>query len=203
MAKDRRFTAGYTLTRSGRRAEAVAITVATDGLWRVDLPGGSAWGGDLALIGRPDGQYQCSISSGAGRDCVRVAGPGVTISPTVDPAVQHPFTDWLDILTDPTVAITVTVTRPLPDAAGTCFAVEATTVSLAPPIESSVFCYTEDGTLTAVRASFGMLTISQEPAAAPATIELPAPVTSRAPLPIAGGASPSGKRTPSGATSRR
>jgi hypothetical protein len=186
-AKDRRFIAGYTLSRPDRRGQAVAVTVATDGTWRVDVQGGAYSGStDIALVGRQDGQYQCALNSVAvGTGCVRVATAGRKLPSSIDPQVQYPFTDWLDILTDPTVAVAVTVTS-ITNVPGICYAVEPTTVTLSPPIQSAVLCYADDGTLTGVRSSFGTLVLSGQPTAPPATVPLPGAIVSRAPLPTAG-----------------
>jgi hypothetical protein len=182
-AKDRSFTAAYSLSPPDRRVRTITVTVAADRSWRIEL-GGAVSGTDVTLVGVANGQYQCLSSGAKGRECVLVAGPGSGLPASVDPGVQHPFTDWLDLLTDPAVAITVGRAANPADSPGDCYSVEATTVTLAPAIESSVFCYTDEGTLTAVRADFGLLTISGQPTAGPGTIELPGPVMARSPLPI-------------------
>lgn len=183
-AKDRRYVAGYSLSHGGRGTENVTATIATDGSWRVDVTGGALGGtADIAMVGRPDGQYQC-VLAGSPTGCVRLAPADGTIASAYDPGVQYPFTAWLDILTDPSVAVTVTATRPLPGSSGSCFAVEPSTVTTDPPIESSAFCYADDGTMTAARASFGTIALTGAPAGAPSTVALPAPVVSRAPLPV-------------------
>src|SRR5688500_12547180 len=40
-AQDRRYMALYTLDTPGRDQRTVVVTVATDGTWRVDVPGGA------------------------------------------------------------------------------------------------------------------------------------------------------------------
>jgi hypothetical protein len=172
-AKDRRFTAGYTLTRPGRRGQAVLTTLAGDGTWRVDVQAGAVGGSvDVSVVGRPDGQYQCGLS-GSSTGCVRVAALGRRLPSGIDPLVQVAFTTWTEVLTDPTVAITVVVSDRVTGAAGTCFGIEPTTVTLTPPIESSIACYGDDGTLTAARSGFGTLIMSGTPVPAPATVALP------------------------------
>ena len=199
-AKDRRFVAAYALTRPGQHGQAVAVTIARDATWRVDIQGGALGGTtDIALVGRPDGQYQCVLNtSPVDNGCVKVAANGRRLQAGVDPQVQYPFTGWLDVLTDPSVAVAVTVTTGIPNVAGTCFAVEPTTVTLAPPIPSSVFCFTDDGTMTATRAAFGTLVISGPPTDPPATASLPGQIVPRAPLQT--GAPPATPSSPAGST---
>src|SRR5689334_18156768 len=43
-AKDHRFAAGYTLSQPGLPARTVTVTVASDGSWRLDIPGGALGG---------------------------------------------------------------------------------------------------------------------------------------------------------------
>lgn len=180
--------AGYALARSSHRSQAVLVTIAGDGTWRIDVQGGALGGtSDIALVSRPDGQYQCALTSTttAVQGCVKIATPGRKIPATVDPTVQYPFTTWLDVLTDQKVAVTVAVAKALAGSTGTCFSVEPTTVTLAPPIPSSTLCFAEDGTLTGAKSFFGTLVISGSPVNAPATVALPGPVVARAALPTA------------------
>jgi hypothetical protein len=188
-AKDRRYIADYTLSRDRQRDQAVTATLAADGTWRVDVQGGALSGAaDVAIVGRSGWQYQCTLRAAGGaataqEGCVKLARMGTRPPDAADPLVQHPFTTWLDVFTDPTVAVTVTVTTPLPGVSGTCFAVESTTVTLAPPIESSVACFDEQGTVTGARAEWGTLVRSGTPAAPPETAALPGSVVARDPLP--------------------
>lgn len=198
-AKDRSFTATYSLSPPDRKARSIAVTVAADRSWRIDLTGGAVTGTAVTLIGIASGQYQCLPVGNKGMECSRVAQLGLPLADNVDPGVQHPFTDWLDVLTNPAVAIAVGRTKNPTGGPGDCFSVEATTVTLAPAIESSTFCYTDDGTLTAAQAAFGLLALSGPLAAAPKAIELPGSVTARSPLPMvtataSGRASPAARR---------
>jgi hypothetical protein len=172
-AKDRRFTAPYTWTVSGTR-RTVTATVAVDGTWRVDVPGGALGGqASVALIGRAEGVYQC-----AGGGCVRIARAAATVPSTFDPKVHHPFTDWPDVLTDRGAALSVAPAPALPGAPGTCFSVEPATVAITAPIEAGIFCYDESGLPTGFRSRFGTLVLAGAPAAAPPTADLPWPVRS-------------------------
>jgi hypothetical protein len=184
VAKDRRYVAAYTLAVRGKPARAVLVTVAADGTWRVDVQGGALGGtSDVAIAGRPEAQYQCPLTNGAG--CVKVSGPRGALPAAVDPRVQYPFTRWLDLFLDRQVALSVAPAAALPGATGTCYSVEPTSVAMQPVIESAVLCYTDDGMLSAVRAAFGVLTLSSQPSAPPATVALPGPVVNATPLPIA------------------
>jgi hypothetical protein len=176
-AKDRRFTAAYAWTGNGA-PRTVTVTLAADGTWRVDIPGGAEGGrAGVSLVGRAEGVYQCSTSG-----CVRVARAAGTVPAGVDPKVHHPFTDWPAVLADPKAALSVTAAGPLPGVTGTCFSVEPTTVSIAPPIDPGIFCYGDDGMPTGVRTRFGTLALAGPPAPPPATAELAGPVSNGAPL---------------------
>ena len=176
-AKDRRFVAAYAWTGSGA-PRTVTVTLAADGTWRVDIPGGAEGGrSGVSLVGRAEGVYQCSTSG-----CVRVARAAGTVPAGVDPKVHHPFTDWPAVLADPHAALSVTAAATLPGVSGTCFSVEPTTVSIAPPIDPGIFCYGDDGMPTGVRTRFGTLALAGPPAPAPATAELAGPVSNGQPL---------------------
>jgi hypothetical protein len=177
-AKDRRFTAAYAWTGVGAQ-RTVTVTLATDGTWRVDIPGGAQNGRTaVSMVGRAEGVYQCS----AGGGCVRVARAAGTVPASVDPKVHHPFTDWAAALADPDAALSVATAPLLPGVAGACFSVEPTTVSIAPPIEPGIFCYGDDGMPTGFKTRFGTLTLAGSPGPAPPTADLAGPVSNGAPL---------------------
>jgi hypothetical protein len=188
-AQDRHLTASYRLSVAGRDDRTVVVTNATDRSWRVDIPGGALGGtADVSVAQTAAGLFQCALPSAdraVPADCVRVADPDAGLAGSIDPRVQHPFTDWRDVLTDRQAALSVSISPPLPGAAGTCFAVESTTVSIGPPLDVGIYCYDPDGTLTGARLSFGTLVLAGPPAAAPATISLPGPVVDREPLRMA------------------
>jgi hypothetical protein len=181
-AKDRRYVAGYTLTSAGRPVRSVVVSVAQDATWRVDVQGGALGGtADVAIIGRPEGQYQCPLVP-AGSGCVRVAGADRKLPASVDPRTQYPFTSWLDVLTDRQVALSVATATTIPGAAGTCYSVEPAMTALQPPIDSGVFCYSDDGMLTAAKLPVGTLMLVGQPTQAPPTVVLPGPVVAAQPL---------------------
>lgn len=192
-SKDRRFTAAYSWTGAGAQ-KTVTVTLAADGTWRVDVPGGAQNGRtSVSMVGRAEGVYQCA----AGRGCVRVARAAGTVPAAVDPKVHHLFTDWAAELADPNSAVSVTTAQMLPGVAGACFSVEPTTVSIAPPIEPGIFCYGDDGMPTGFKTTFGTLTLSGAPGPAPATADLAGPVSNGQPL------NTSAPPVPSASSSRR
>lgn len=185
-AQDRHLTATYRFSVPDRTDRTVAVTSATDGTWRIDVPQ-SALGGaaDISLTRTADGIFQCALPSTQLSEppgCVRVAGPDGDLPSRIDPKVHHPFTDWLDVLTDRQAPLSVSVSRPLPGVRGTCFSVESTSASLNAPLDVGIYCFDADGTLTGVRATFGSLELAGPPAAAPPTAPLPGPVVAREPL---------------------
>jgi hypothetical protein len=177
-SKDRRFTAAYAWTGAGAQ-KTVTVTLAADGTWRVDVPGGAQNGRtSVSMIGRAEGVYQCS----AGGGCVRVARAAGTVPSAVDPKVHHPFTDWAVALADPDAALSVATAPLLPGVAGACFSVEPTTVSIAPPLEPGIYCYGDDGMPTGFKTKFGTLTLAGAPGPAPPTADLAGPLSNGAPL---------------------
>ncbi|WBB65980.1 hypothetical protein [Micromonospora sp. WMMD812] len=191
-AQDRHLTARYTLRRSGEADRTILVTSANDGSWRVDVPGGALGGAaDVSIAATPDGLFQCGLPSAARPEpasCVRVGDPDDTLPRRLDPRVQHPFTDWLDVLTDRRAPLSVSPAEPPPGATGACYSVETTSASLNAPLDVGIYCYEQDGTPTAARTDLGTLTLSGPPAPAPATIQLAGPVVDGDPL---GTASPS------------
>jgi hypothetical protein len=192
-AKDKRYVARYTLTAPKRGDRTVTVAVATDGSWVVAVPAGALGGlADVAIYGSSAGLYQCALgpavgTSGARPDlgpvtagCVRVG----RLSASVDPRVEHVFTDWIDPLVDRATALSVASAAPLPGVHGSCFSVESNSAALAPPVDPGIYCYQSDGVLAGARVGFGTLTLDGPVAPAPPTVVMPAPVVSRAPLPI-------------------
>lgn len=194
-AKDRRMVAFYTLRRPEEpEPRTVVVTLAADGTWRVDVPGGAHGGAvDVAIVAVANGVYQCVLPSvSQPGSCVRVAEPGQALPAAVDPRVPHVFTDWREVFTDRRAALSVAPADPLDGAAGACYSVESTAASLVAPVGAGIYCYAPDGTLTAARTEFGTLVLASPPGAAPPTVSLPAPVVEGDPLPTAPPASSGG-----------
>jgi hypothetical protein len=183
-AQDRHMTATYRLSSRGHPARTVSVTLAADGGWRVDVTHGALGGtADVSVVRTADGLYQCGAPG-----CVRVAG---RLKAAYDPRVQHPFTDWLAVLTDEDAALAVSPAKNPQGVRGQCYSVESSSASLAAPLDLGVYCYAEDGTLTGATLGFGTLVLEGDPAQGPASVQLPGPVVGGNPLPMAAPPSPS------------
>ncbi|TDB79486.1 hypothetical protein [Micromonospora sp. KC721] len=201
-ARDRHFTARYTHVGSDGSARDVTVVSAEDGSWRVDVSGGALGGtADVAIAANSDGLFQCGLPS-AGRPeaatCVRLGGPDAVVPDRLDPRVQHPFTDWLAVLTDRRSPLVISPASPPEGVAGRCFTVESTSASLNPPLDVGVYCFAADGTPTHVRAALGTLTLAGPAGPAPATVALPGAVVDAEPL---GRDAPTTTESPGGRTS--
>jgi hypothetical protein len=185
-AQDRHLVAFYRLTSTDQPVRTVSVTRAVDGTWRVDIPGGALGGtADVSVAATHDGLYQCAMPSAGHPDpvsCVRVAAANGHLKAANDPRVQHPFTDWLDVLTDRQAALAVSTAKSLAGAGGSCYSVESNSASLSAPLDLGIYCYAPDGTLTGAALGFGTLVLTGTPTAGPATVSLPGPVAAGAPL---------------------
>ncbi|MBM0258779.1 hypothetical protein JNW89_20390, partial [Micromonospora sp. 4G55] len=114
--------------------------------------------------------------------CVRLGDRDDAVPRRLDPRVQHPFTDWLEVLTDRRTPLAVSPATAPAGVAGTCYAVETTSASLNPALDVGIYCYEPDGTPTYVRAALGTLTLAAPPGPAPATVPLAGPVVNAEPL---------------------
>ncbi|WP_223884122.1 hypothetical protein [Micromonospora craniellae] len=185
-AQDRHLVARYTLRVADTPDRSIVVTSANDGSWRVDVPGGALGGtADISLAATADGLFQCALPSATRPEpasCVRVGERDDTLPRRIDPRVQHPFTDWLDVLIDRRAPLSVSPAMAPPEATGTCYSVETTATSINPPLDVGIYCFDADGTPTAVRAAFGTLTLAGPPEPAPATVQLAGPVVDGEPL---------------------
>ncbi len=189
-AKDRRFSASYTYIPAGGAPRTVSVVLGVDGSWLVAVPGGGLGGTtDIVVAGDKSGLYQCRL--GAARGCVRLAAADGDLPAAYDPMVEHPFTDWLDTLRDRSVPLSVAVVPTLKGVSGTCFSVEATSASIAPPVDPGVYCFTADGLLTGAQTARGTLVLAGAPAGPPASVPLPAPAVGGPAVPIAAPPTPS------------
>ena len=186
LAEDHRFSAMYTLESRGSAPRSVLATVAADGTWRVDIPSGALGGTtDVSIAQLPTGLFQCAIPSATNPvspSCVRVAEAGKRVPRRYDPKVQRVFRQWLPVFTDRQAALSVTAAEPLPGSSGSCFSIDTISASLSAPVDVGIYCYADDGLLTAARVKFGTLTIAGAPAGAPPTVDLPGPVTGGEPM---------------------
>ncbi|MEV4664320.1 hypothetical protein AB0J85_20495 [Micromonospora echinofusca] len=185
-AQDRHLVASYTLRAPGSPDRTILVTSANDGSWRVDVPGGALGGSaDVSFAATADGLFQCALPSAARPEpatCVRLGDRDEAVPRRVDPRVQHPFTDWLDVLTDRRAPLAVSPAQPPPGAAGACYSVETTSASINAPLDVGIYCYDPDGTPTAVHTASGTLLLAGTPAPAPATVQLAGPVVDGEPL---------------------
>ncbi|HEY7223060.1 MAG TPA: hypothetical protein VH561_05515 [Micromonosporaceae bacterium] len=191
-AKDRRYVATYQLSSVDRPNRTVTAAFATDGSWVVAIPGGALSGlADIAIYHSGATLDQCLLGPTAGTAGSRPdLGPltpacfvVTSLAPANDPRVEHVFTDWIDRFIDRASALAVAGTVQT-GIAGSCFSVESNSTALAPPVDPGVYCYTDDGTLTYVRAGFGTLLLAGTVSAAPPSVALPAPVVAAPPVPI-------------------
>ncbi|TDC78780.1 hypothetical protein E1193_20210 [Micromonospora sp. KC606] len=185
-ARDRHFTARYTHVGADGSARDVTVVSAEDGSWRIDVPGGALGGtADVSLAATSDGLFQCGLPS-AGRPeaatCVRLGARDDAVPDRLDPRVQHPFTDWLAVLTDRRTPLVISPASPPDGVVGRCFTVDTTSASLNPPLDVGVYCFEADGTPTHVRAALGTLTLASPVGPAPATVALAGPVVDAEPL---------------------
>ena len=185
-AEDHRFTAMYNLEVDGREPRSVLVTVAVDGTWRVDIPAGALGGtADVSIAQTEAGVFQCalpSVTNPITPTCVRVAEKGKRVPKKYDPKIERVFRQWLPVFTDRQAALSVTAAQPLPGSTGRCFSIDTISASLSAPVDVGIYCYADDGLLTAARVKFGTLTIAGPPVPAPAKIDLPGPVTGGEPM---------------------
>ena len=184
LAEDHRFAALYTLEQNGQQRSVVA-TVATDGSWRVDIPGGALGGtADVSIVQTPEGVFQCALPSATNpvnSGCVRVADPNKRIPREFDPKVERVFRQWLNVFTDRQSALSVVPAAPLPGSQGSCFSIDSISASLKAPVDVGIYCYADNGLLTAARVGYGTLSLVSV-AAAPPSVDLPGPVLGGEPM---------------------
>jgi hypothetical protein len=192
LAQDHRFAALYHFAADGGPVRNVVATVAGDGSWRVDVAGGALGGTtDVSIVSNPDGVFQCSLPSATNpvpAACVEVAAPGKPVPKASDPKVERLFRQWLSVFTDRQAALSVSTAGALPGAQGKCYSVDTISASLAAPVDIGIYCYADDGLLTAAKVEFGELTLASTPVTPPAKVDLPGPISAGSPM---GMASPS------------
>ncbi|GAA4910024.1 hypothetical protein LX16_2781 [Stackebrandtia albiflava] len=192
-AKDLHYTAAYEWAPARREAVEITVSVALDGSWRVDVPGGAHGGRrDVTMIGNKRGVFQCEL--GERRECVAVAAAGEPVPSAADPLVQHPFTDWLDLLLDRRNPFSIAAVDAPEDVdePGACFSVERNAVTVAAPIPPTVYCLREDGVITWIESSFGTLRLTGPVGEPDERTRLPGDVVDATPL----ATSPPPKPTP-------
>ncbi|MEU4214419.1 hypothetical protein [Actinoplanes sp. NPDC026623] len=185
-AEDHRFAALYTLEVAGQAPRSVLATVAADGTWRVDIPSGALGGTtDVSIAETAAGVFQCALPSATNPitpTCVRVADKGKRVPKKYDPKIERVFRRWLPVFTDRQSPLSVTAAAPLKGSSGSCYSIDTISTSLSAPVDVGIYCYADDGLLTAARVRFGTLTIASSAVAPPPTIDLPGPVTGGEPM---------------------
>ncbi|MGC4866629.1 hypothetical protein ACLQ3B_14495 [Micromonospora sp. DT53] len=204
-AQDRHLVAQYVYSQTGKPDRTVVFTSANDGSWRVDVPGGALGGtADVSMADTADGLFQCALPSAGHAEsasCVRLGDRDDAIPRRSDPRVQHPLTDWLDVLTDRRAPLAVAPAEAPEGLTGTCYSVDSTSASLNAPLDVGIYCYDGDGTPTGVRTGAGTLRLAAPPGPAPATVQLAGPVVvDREPLDTAAPPTPDPSDSPSAGT---
>lgn len=185
LAMDKAYAALYSFDDGKGQPRNVVATVGKDGTWRVDVSGGALGGtADVTIVSTPAGVYQCTLGSQSNpiaATCVKVAKPGKPVPDPYDPKVERLFRQWLPVFTDRQAALAVTQVQPLAGAKGSCFSIDSISASLADPVDIGVYCYADDGVLTAVRVGFGVLKMVSQ-VEGPATVALPGPEVAGPPM---------------------
>jgi hypothetical protein len=185
LAMDKAYAALYSLDDGNGQPRNVVATVGRDGTWRVDVSGGALGGtADVTIASTAAGVFQCTLGSQSNpitSTCVKVAKPGKPVPDAYDPKVQRLFRQWLPVFTDRQAALAVTQVQPLAGAKGSCFSIDSISASLADPVDIGVYCYADDGVLTAARVGFGVLKIMSQ-VEGPATVPLPGPEVAGPPM---------------------
>ncbi|MFI6784005.1 hypothetical protein [Micromonospora sp. NPDC050276] len=205
-ARDRHLVAQYVYSQADQPDRTIVFTSANDGSWRVDVPGGALGGTvDVSMATTADGLFQCALPSAGhpeSASCVRLGERDDAIPRRSDPRVQHPLTDWLDVLTDRRAPLAVAPAKAPEGLTGTCYSVDSTSASLNAPLDVGIYCYDRDGTTTGVRTGAGTLRLAAPPGPAPATVQLAGPVVvDREPLETAAPPTPDPSDSPDAGTS--
>jgi hypothetical protein len=185
LALDKPYAALYSLADGDGRARDVVATSATDGSWRVDVSRGMQGGAtDVSIVSTADGVFQCTVATAANPitpACAKIANRGKSVPKKYSPKVERLFRPALTVFTDRESALTVTQVKPLEGAKGTCYSVDSISASLDAPVDIGIYCYADDGVLTAARVGLGVLKLVSQ-VAGPTTVPLPGQVTGAGPM---------------------
>jgi hypothetical protein len=183
-SKDHHYRATYRYDRGRGKAVDVTVAVAADGAWQVEVPGGARGGKvDVTIAHDRNGYFQCATVKR--RTCVAVTGSAGKLPASIDPVVEHVFTDWMDHLLNRRVPVSVTYADRLPgaDAKSRCYWLETNSVTVSSPVPPGTYCLRPDGLITAAKSDFGTLRLDGEPEPGPSTLKLPGDVADSDPLP--------------------
>jgi hypothetical protein len=185
LALDKPYAALYSLDDGDGQARDVVATSAADGSWRVDVSRGVQGGTtDVSIVSLAAGVYQCTVATAANPitpACTKVAAKGKRVPKKYSPKVERLFRPALTVFTDRESALAVTKVKPLEGAKGSCYSVDSISASLDAPVDVGIYCYAEDGVLTAARIGLGVLKMVSQ-VAGPPTVPLPGPDTGAAPM---------------------
>lgn len=185
LAMDKAYAALYSFDDGHGEPRNVVATVGKDRTWRVDVSGGALGGtADVSIVSTAAGVFQCTLGSQSNpitSTCVKVAKPGKRVPSEYDPQVERLFRQWLSVFTDRQAGLAVTEVQPLAGAKGSCFSIDSISASLADPVDIGVYCYAEDGVLTAARVGFGVVKLVSQ-IDGPPTVPLPGPEVGNAPM---------------------
>lgn len=178
VALDRSYAALYALEDGSGPARNVVATVGADGTWKVDVAGGALGGSaDVSIVSTAAGVFQCSGATTVNptaTGCVKVAEPGKRVPKAYSPRVERLFRQYLDVFTDRQSGLSVAQVNPLNGAQGTCYSVDSVQAALAAPVDVGIYCYADDGLLTAARVGYGTIKLVSQ-VAGPPTVQLPGP----------------------------
>jgi hypothetical protein len=194
LAQDKAYAALYSLDDGDGAPRDVIATIGADGTWRVDI-GRAMLGGttDVSIVSTKAGVYQCTVATAANPitpTCVKVAAAGKRVPKKYDPKVERLFRPALAVFTDREAAIAATEVEPLSGAKGACYSVDSISASLAAPVDVGIYCYADDGVLTAARIGFGVLKLVNQ-VAGPPTVPLPGAEVAASPMGTASPPAPS------------
>ena len=174
-AQDRTLAASYVLSVAGRPDRTVAVWLATDGSWRVDIPGGALGGtADVAVASTGAGLFQCALARPVVRPDRRPRRPARPRDRPADPATVRVRPFGAD---QPGRAAGRVVGRAAGRRDRQLLLGRDHHGLGGAPLDVGIYCYADDGTLTGARLSFGTLVLAGAPAAAPPSITMPGPVT--------------------------
>lgn len=179
LAGDQTFTADYRLTdTNGGQATAKVSKLADSLRFEISYPATDATvAHTVTLLQNSSGIFRC-ISTTTGKGCLLAAKPGEDLPN--DPRLQHVFGDWLPKLANRSAALSIEATTTFGTVRGDCFSLERVTSSVAPPVDTGVYCFDADGLVTGVRLDAGTLELVTV-AGPPANNALPAEVTNTVP----------------------
>ena len=88
-ARDNKFVAGYTYKSKGQADRTIVVSIALDGTWSVNVPGGALSGGaDISVVSNPSGVYQCVLGGAATTLAVKTLTPSSSTPTSPSPSTS-------------------------------------------------------------------------------------------------------------------